>query len=200
MAKAFVIGLADAGLFVAVGAPMSWLLGPLFAILLTQLLISASLKWYSRLRTGGLVVAGYVIGYAFTLEARQKIQGRNRFFIQGNFSVRSNSRYSMWEINTAASGRKFLKLLSAMMRFKGISNSDGKEEGIRENGGAIPAYTEEGRITSFMLINQNEFQLICIDYGCYENAILKFETLEQCENDLHTWTRLTVAFRKVRFI
>lgn len=68
MAKAFAVGLAGAGLFVAAGAPMPWLLGPLFAVLLVQLFTPVSLKWHSGFRNSGLVVAGYVIGYAFTLE------------------------------------------------------------------------------------------------------------------------------------
>ncbi|WP_261384332.1 AbrB family transcriptional regulator [Planococcus sp. CPCC 101016] len=78
MVKAFVIGLGGAGLFIAAGAPMPWLLGPLFAVLLVQLFTPLSLKWHSRFRNGGLVVAGYVIGYAFTLEA---LQGMKQYFI-----------------------------------------------------------------------------------------------------------------------
>ncbi|WP_251047431.1 AbrB family transcriptional regulator [Planococcus sp. ISL-110] len=78
MAKAFVIGLAGAGLFLAAGAPMPWLLGPLFAVLLMQLFTPVSLKWHSRFRNGGLVVAGYVIGHAFTLEA---LQGMKQYFL-----------------------------------------------------------------------------------------------------------------------
>lgn len=78
MAIAFAVGLAGAGLFVAVGAPMPWLLGPLFAVLLMQLFTPVLLKWHPRFRNGGLVVAGYVIGYAFTLEA---LQGMKQYFL-----------------------------------------------------------------------------------------------------------------------
>lgn len=77
MAKSFVIGLAGAGVFVLAGAPMPWLLGPLFAVLLMQLLTPVKLEWHSRFRNGGLVVAGYVIGFAFTLEA---LQGMKDYF------------------------------------------------------------------------------------------------------------------------
>lgn len=77
MAKAFIIGLAGAGVFVVAGAPMPWLLGPLFAVLLMQLFTPVQLKWHSRFRNGGLVVAGYVIGFAFTLEA---LQGMKDYF------------------------------------------------------------------------------------------------------------------------
>ena len=58
MAIAFAVGLAGAGLFVAVGAPMPWLLGPLFAVLLMQLFTPVLLKWHPRFRNSGLVVAG----------------------------------------------------------------------------------------------------------------------------------------------
>ena len=78
MAKSFVIGLAGAGLFVVAGAPMPWLLGPLFAVLLMQLFTPVALKWHPRFRNSGLVVAGYVIGYAFTLEA---LQGMKQYFL-----------------------------------------------------------------------------------------------------------------------
>lgn len=77
MVKAFVIGLAGALLFAAVGAPMPWLLGPLFSALLVQLFTPVTLKWDAAFRNIGLVVAGYVIGYAFTLEA---IQGMREYF------------------------------------------------------------------------------------------------------------------------
>ncbi|MGJ9460532.1 AbrB family transcriptional regulator [Oceanobacillus sp. CF4.6] len=69
MLKALLIGIAGAILFVAVGLPMPWMLGPLFAVLSVQLFTPISLKWHPVFRNIGLVIAGYVIGYAFTLEA-----------------------------------------------------------------------------------------------------------------------------------
>lgn len=78
MVKAFVFGLAGAMLFIFIGAPMPWLLGPLFSVLLIQLFTPLKLKWHPTFRNSGLVVAGYVIGYAFTLEA---LQGMKQYFV-----------------------------------------------------------------------------------------------------------------------
>lgn len=77
MVTAFLIGLAGAGVFNWVGAPMPWLLGPLFAVLVVQLFTPIPLKWHSGFRNIGLVAAGYVIGIAFTLEA---LQGMKQYF------------------------------------------------------------------------------------------------------------------------
>ena len=78
MGKAFLVGLTGAFLFVLLGAPMPWLLGPLFAVLAVQLFTPLSLKWHTGFRNMGLVIAGYVIGFAFTLEA---IQGMKQYFL-----------------------------------------------------------------------------------------------------------------------
>lgn len=78
MIKAFVIGLIGAGLFIVAGAPMPWLLGPLFAVLLLQLFTPITLKWHPRFRNVGLIIAGYVIGFAFTLQA---LQGMKEYFL-----------------------------------------------------------------------------------------------------------------------
>ena len=78
MGKALVIGLAGAGVFVWIGAPMPWLLGPLFTVLTVQLFSPVKLKWHASIRNGGLVIAGYVIGFAFTLDA---IQGMKQYFL-----------------------------------------------------------------------------------------------------------------------
>ncbi len=78
MIKAFLFGLVGAGLFILVGAPMPWLLGPLFAVLILQLFTPIALKWTPRFRNIGLVIAGYVIGLAFTLQA---LQGMKDYFL-----------------------------------------------------------------------------------------------------------------------
>ncbi|MGE6368610.1 AbrB family transcriptional regulator [Planococcus kocurii] len=78
MMKTFLIGLAGAGIFIMVGAPMPWLLGPLFAVLFMQLFTPLQLKWHPRFRNSGLVIAGYVIGFAFTVEA---LQGMKEYFL-----------------------------------------------------------------------------------------------------------------------
>ncbi|WP_367619252.1 AbrB family transcriptional regulator [Planococcus shenhongbingii] len=77
MGKAFIVGLAGALLFEVIGAPMPWLLGSLFAVLAVQFFTPLSLKWHPAFRNTGLVIAGYVIGFAFTLEA---LQGMKQYF------------------------------------------------------------------------------------------------------------------------
>jgi len=77
MGKAFIIGLAGALLFEFLGIPMPWLLGSLFAVLAVQLFTTVSLKWDVAFRNSGLVIAGYVIGFAFTLEA---LHGMKQYF------------------------------------------------------------------------------------------------------------------------
>ncbi|KOF11680.1 hypothetical protein AC739_02375 [Planococcus glaciei] len=78
MGKAFIVGLAGALLFEFLGAPMPWLLGSLFAVLLVQLFTPVSLKWDASFRNTGLVIAGYVIGIAFTLDA---LNGMKQYFL-----------------------------------------------------------------------------------------------------------------------
>ncbi|QKX52709.1 AbrB family transcriptional regulator [Planococcus glaciei] len=78
MGKAFIVGLAGALLFEFIGAPMPWLLGSLFAVLLVQLFTPVSLKWDASFRNTGLVIAGYVIGIAFTLDA---LNGMKQYFL-----------------------------------------------------------------------------------------------------------------------
>lgn len=77
VAIAFLVGLAGAWVFNLAGAPMPFLLGPLFAVLAVQLFTPIPLKWHSGFRNAGLVAAGYVIGIAFTLQA---IQGMKQYF------------------------------------------------------------------------------------------------------------------------
>lgn len=71
MAKALIIGVAGAMLFELIGLPLPWMLGPLFAVLSVQLFTTVQLKWHPFFRNAGLAMAGYLIGYAFTLEALQ---------------------------------------------------------------------------------------------------------------------------------
>lgn len=73
IAKAFIIGLAGAMLFVLIGAPMPWMLGPLFAVLATELFTPITLTWSPIFRNIGLVITGYLIGFAFTMEALQNM-------------------------------------------------------------------------------------------------------------------------------
>ncbi|AZV43423.1 AbrB family transcriptional regulator [Peribacillus asahii] len=69
-----VLGVIGAYVFQLLHIPMPWLLGPLLTILVLQLTTPLSLKWNKHFRNFGLVIAGYSIGHAFTLEALADIR------------------------------------------------------------------------------------------------------------------------------
>ncbi|WP_080875643.1 AbrB family transcriptional regulator [Oceanobacillus timonensis] len=69
--RTFAIGLLGAVVFSIFGLPLPWLLGPMIVTLLFHLKASWKMVWDSTFRNIGLVIAGYTIGYAFTLEALQ---------------------------------------------------------------------------------------------------------------------------------
>jgi len=73
MLRTFIIGLLGAVIFNLLNLPVPWLLGSLFAVLLTNLFTPLSLKWHVNFRNGGLVITGYAIGYAFTYQAVQNM-------------------------------------------------------------------------------------------------------------------------------
>lgn len=77
MIRTFIIGLLGALVFNVIGLPMPWMLGPLVSVLSVHLFTPLELKWHSLFRNIGLVITGYTIGYAFTLEA---IQGMIQYF------------------------------------------------------------------------------------------------------------------------
>lgn len=69
-----VLGVIGASFFQLLHIPMPWLLGPLLTILVLQLTTTLALKWSKHFRNFGLVIAGYSIGHAFTLEALAEIR------------------------------------------------------------------------------------------------------------------------------
>lgn len=69
-----VFGVIGAYMFQFLHIPMPWLLGPLLTILVLQLTTPLPLKWNKHFRNFGLVIAGYSIGHAFTLEALADIR------------------------------------------------------------------------------------------------------------------------------
>ena len=69
-----VLGVVGAYVFQLLHIPMPWLLGPLLTILVLQLTTPLPLKWNKHFRNFGLVIGGYSIGHAFTLEALADIQ------------------------------------------------------------------------------------------------------------------------------
>ncbi|WP_400194561.1 AbrB family transcriptional regulator [Lysinibacillus telephonicus] len=69
-----VLGVIGAFVFQLLHIPMPWLLGPLLTVLVLQLTTPLPLKWNKHFRNFGLVIAGYSIGHAFTLEALADIR------------------------------------------------------------------------------------------------------------------------------
>lgn len=69
-----ILGVIGAYVFQLLHIPMPWLLGPLLTILVLQLTTPLPLKWNKHFRNFGLVIAGYSIGHAFTLEALTDIR------------------------------------------------------------------------------------------------------------------------------
>lgn len=69
MFRTLLIGIVGGLLFDLLNIPMPWMLGPMFAVMAIQLSTSISLQWHPFFRNVGLVITGYTIGYAFTLEA-----------------------------------------------------------------------------------------------------------------------------------
>lgn len=69
--KVFAVAALGILLFSLLHLPMPWLLGSIFAVMLSQLTISASAAWElpKAIRNGALVVLGAAIGCSFTLSA-----------------------------------------------------------------------------------------------------------------------------------
>lgn len=68
------LGIIGAYVFQLLHIPMPWLLGPLLTILVLKLTTQLPLKWNKHFRNFGLVIAGYSIGHAFTLETLADIR------------------------------------------------------------------------------------------------------------------------------
>ncbi|MCM3600426.1 AbrB family transcriptional regulator [Robertmurraya korlensis] len=68
------LGVIGAYAFQLFHIPMPWLLGPLLTILVLKLTTQLPLKWNKHFRNFGLVIAGYSIGHAFTLETLADIR------------------------------------------------------------------------------------------------------------------------------
>lgn len=65
--------MIGAYLFELLRIPMPWLLGPLFITMLLRLTTPLPIAWHPHLRNLGLVLAGYSIGLAFTVEAFSEV-------------------------------------------------------------------------------------------------------------------------------
>ncbi|WP_152655964.1 AbrB family transcriptional regulator [Oceanobacillus sp. CFH 90083] len=71
--RTFAIGLLGAIIFSIVNLPLPWLLGSMIVTLLFQLRSPWKIVWNPIFRNIGLIIAGYTIGYAFTLKALQEM-------------------------------------------------------------------------------------------------------------------------------
>ncbi|MEG0260191.1 MAG: AbrB family transcriptional regulator [Lysinibacillus sp.] len=74
MLKALLVGGLGAIIFALLHIPMPWMLGAICAVLCVQLFTKIHLKWHHVFRNIGLVLAGYSIGFAFTMEAFSEIK------------------------------------------------------------------------------------------------------------------------------
>lgn len=63
-------------LFTLLDVPLSWMLGPLTAVMLWQGLTKRELKWPVGFRNGGLLLLGYGMGLSFTAESARQIVGQ----------------------------------------------------------------------------------------------------------------------------
>ncbi|NOU97128.1 AbrB family transcriptional regulator [Paenibacillus sp. LMG 31456] len=63
-------------LFTLLNVPLSWMLGPLAAVLLWTACTRRSLVWPIWLRNGGLLLLGYSMGLSFTLNSAKQISSQ----------------------------------------------------------------------------------------------------------------------------
>jgi uncharacterized protein len=70
------IATAGGVLFLLLGIPIPWLLGPMTAVLLGSRLGGIPVYWPIQIRDAGLIILGYSIGLSFTKEAAIQILGQ----------------------------------------------------------------------------------------------------------------------------
>ena len=71
--EALLCGIAGGLLFSLLKLPLSWMLGPLTAVLVWKLLSKRKLYWPASFRNGGQMLLGYSMGLAFTIESARQI-------------------------------------------------------------------------------------------------------------------------------
>src|SRR3954447_7124809 len=71
--EALLCGIAGGLLFSLLKLPLSWMLGPLTAVLVWKLLSKRELYWPASFRNGGQMLLGYSMGLAFTIESARQI-------------------------------------------------------------------------------------------------------------------------------
>jgi membrane AbrB-like protein len=63
-------------LFTLLHVPLSWMLGPLTAVLVWNAFSRRTLKWPESLRNAGLMLLGYSMGLSFTIESARQISSQ----------------------------------------------------------------------------------------------------------------------------
>jgi membrane AbrB-like protein len=66
-------GLAGGTLFTLLHLPLSWMLGPLTAVLIWKLSSNRQLYWPVSFRNGGQMLLGYSMGLSFTIDSAKQI-------------------------------------------------------------------------------------------------------------------------------
>lgn len=66
-------GLSGGFLFTLLNLPLSWMLGPLTAVLIWKLLSKRDLYWPRSFRNGGQMLLGYSMGLSFTIASARQI-------------------------------------------------------------------------------------------------------------------------------
>jgi membrane AbrB-like protein len=72
-AETILVSCAGGILFTWLHVPLSWMLGPLTAVLLWTVFTRRSLAWPAGLRNMGLALLGYSMGLSFTMESARQI-------------------------------------------------------------------------------------------------------------------------------
>jgi hypothetical protein len=76
MAVTLATALAGGGLFMQLGLPVPWLLGPMIATLIGANLKKQYYTWPGPLRNSGMIIVGYTIGLSLTAPALKEMAGQ----------------------------------------------------------------------------------------------------------------------------
>ncbi|MFC7364296.1 MULTISPECIES: AbrB family transcriptional regulator [Bhargavaea] len=74
--EALLCGLAGGAIFSWIGLPLAWMLGPLTAVILWNLLTKRTLYWPKNFKNGGQMLLGYSMGLSFTAQSASQIAGQ----------------------------------------------------------------------------------------------------------------------------
>lgn len=76
MLETILVTFAGGLLFTVIRMPLSWMLGPLTAVILWTAITRRKLTWNGGLRNAGLALLGYSMGLAFTMESAKQISSQ----------------------------------------------------------------------------------------------------------------------------